>query len=262
MSATDIGWTGLAGALVLVVVAVALSLANGLRLERTILWAATRAAAQLLVVGSGLALVFGAGGGASVALALAWVAAMVVVAALTVRARAREVPSAFPLALAAIGAVAVVSLGTVFGLGVFPLQAPAIIPLAGMNVGNAMAATVVVARRIVAELADKRLEIEARLALGHSGAEATRPYVRAAMRTALLPQIESTKTVGLIALPGAMTGLILAGVPPRQAVMVQVAVMYLILGSVTTSVTVVGLGLTRRLLTADHRLVRVDRTTT
>jgi putative ABC transport system permease protein len=257
VSTTDIGWAGMAGALVLVVVGVVLSLLNRLRLERTIVWAAVRAAVQLLVVGSGLTLVFGAD--APVLLALGWVVAMVVVAALTVRWRAPEVPSAFPLALASIGTVAVVALGTVFGLGVFPLEAKAIIPLAGMNVGNAMSSTVVVARRVVAELRDKRPEIEVRLALGHSGSDATRPYVREAMRTAVLPQIESTKTVGLIALPGAMTGLILAGVPPRQAVMVQVAVMYLILGSVTTSVTVVGLGLTRRLLTADHRLVPLDR---
>jgi len=83
--------------------------------------------------------------------------------------------------------------------------------------------------------------------------------VREAMRTALLPQIESTKVVGLIALPGAMTGLILAGVEPRDAVLVQLAIMYLILGSVATSVTVIGLGLSRRLFTPDHRLVRLDR---
>jgi putative ABC transport system permease protein len=257
LSVADIGWTGVLGALVLVVVALVLSRLNHLHLERTIVWSALRATVQLVIVGSGLALVFGAD--ASVALALVWVAAMVVVAALTVRWRAPEVPSAFLLALVAIGAVAVVALGTIFGLGVFPVEARAIIPLAGMNVGNAMAATVVVARRVVAELRDKRLEIEARLALGHSGADATRPYVREAMRTAVLPQIESTKTVGLIALPGAMTGLILAGVPPSQAVMVQVAVMFLILGSVTTSVVVVGLGLARRLLTPDHRLVRLER---
>ena len=51
-----------------------------------------------------------------------------------------------------------------------------------------------------------------------------------------------------------MTGLILAGVDARDAVLVQLAIMYLILGSVATSVTVIGLGLTRRLFTPDHRL--------
>lgn len=56
-----------------------------------------------------------------------------------------------------------------------------------------------------------------------------------------------------------MTGLILAGVDPTDAVKVQLAIMYLILGSVATSVTVIGLGLTRRLFTDDHRLVRLAR---
>jgi putative ABC transport system permease protein len=81
--------------------------------------------------------------------------------------------------------------------------------------------------------------------------------VRTALRTALTPQIEQIKAVGLIALPGAMTGLVLAGVEPVDAVRVQLAVMYLILGSVATSVTVVGLGLARRLFTPDHRLARL-----
>ena len=75
----------------------------------------------------------------------------------------------------------------------------------------------------------------------------------------MIPQVESTKAVGLVFLPGAMTGLILAGVDPIDAVKVQAAIMYLILGSVATTVAVVGLGLTRRLFTPDHRLVPLVR---
>ena len=56
-----------------------------------------------------------------------------------------------------------------------------------------------------------------------------------------------------------MTGLILAGADPQQAVAVQLAIMYLILGSVATSTTIISLGLTRRLFTPDHRLVRLVR---
>jgi putative ABC transport system permease protein len=81
------------------------------------------------------------------------------------------------------------------------------------------------------------------------------------VRTALTSQIESTKTVGLIALPGAMTGLILAGVDPVDAVLVQVVVMYLILGAAATATALVGVGVSRRLFTADHRLVRLARET-
>lgn len=260
MTATDtsaIGWTGLAASLVLVAAAVGLSLWQGLRLERSMVWACLRGGVQLLLVGVALKIVLDPA--APLALAWVWVVLMVLFTAWTVRRRAREVPGILPIALAATAAVAVVSLGVIFGLRIFPLEARAIVPLAGMMIGNSLTATVVVARRVTGELADKRSEVEARLALGHSWQQASKPYVREAMRTALIPQIESTKAVGLVFLPGAMTGLILAGADPGQAVQIQLAIMYLILGAVATSVAVVGLGLTRRLFTPDHRIVVLER---
>lgn len=250
---TDIGWTGLAASAVLVAVAVVLSVRRRLGLEGGILFAAARALAQLLLVGVALEFVLDVG--RTLAWSWAWVVAMVVFAADTVRRRAPEVPGLGRLALLAFGAAAVVTLGVLFGLGVFPLEARTLIPMAGMMVGNSMTSTVLVARRMLEELRDKRDEVEARLALGLPSRDASRPYLRAALRTALIPQIETTKAVGLVFLPGAMTGLILAGVEPLDAVRVQVAVMYLVLGSTATSVTVVGLGVQRRLFTADHRLV-------
>ena len=84
--------------------------------------------------------------------------------------------------------------------------------------------------------------------------DAARPYVRQALRTALIPQIETTKAVGIVFLPGAMTGLILAGVAPLDAVLVQMVVMYFILGSAATVTTVVTLGLVRTIFTRDHRI--------
>jgi len=186
---------------------------------------------------------------------------MVGFASLVIARRAPEVPGLLGVAALAIGAAATVSLGVIFGFGIFPLEGRTIVPLAGMMVGNAMTATVVVARRIVGELSDKRAEVEARLALGQPWPVASRPYTRAAVRTALTSQIETTKAVGLVFLPGAMTGLILAGVDPVDAVLVQAAIMFLILGAAATTVTVVSIGLTRRLFTADHRLVRLDRLT-
>lgn len=255
MSTAVIDWVGLASSLVLVALAVVLSMTQGLRLEGSILWSCARAAAQLLVVGWALKLVLEPG--QPVAWAFVWVGVMVVFAAAVVRQRAPEVPGVFALALAANAVVAIVSLSVVFGLGIFPLEARAVVPVGGMMIGNTLIGTALAARRVVAELGDKQDEVEARLALGHSTAESARPYVREALRTALIPQIESTKAVGLVALPGAMTGLILAGVDPFDAVRVQLAIMYLILGSVAVSVTIVGVGLTRRLFTADHRLVRL-----
>lgn len=248
----DVGFVGLAASLVLVAVAVTLSLVQRLHLERTIIWAAARAIVQLLAVGAALALVIAPD--APLLYAWLWVLGMMLVAADIVRRRAPEVPRVGTLALTAFAASAAVTLGIIFGLGIFPTQGRTIVPLAGMMIGNSMSATVLGARRVIDELRDRRDEIETRLALGHPAPTAARPYLASAVRTALMPQIESTKAVGLVSLPGAMTGLILAGVRPLDAVLVQAVVMFLVLGAVTTTTTVVSIGVRRRLFTPDHRL--------
>jgi putative ABC transport system permease protein len=238
---------------VLVGVAVIVSLWRGLGLERSILWASLRALAQLLAIGAALGLVLDAG--RPLLYSWIWVAVMVVFAAWTTQRRAAEVPGVLSLALVAYGASCLVSLGVLFGLGVFRVESRTVVPLAGMVIGNSLAATVLVGRRVVGELGDHRDEVEARLALGLTSRAAAQPFLRSAARTALVPQIETTKAVGIVFLPGAMVGLILAGADPVEAVRVQVAVMYLILGSVATTTTVVGLGVSRRAFSEDHRLV-------
>jgi putative ABC transport system permease protein len=254
---TSIGWEGLALSVLLVGVAIALSMWERLGLERGILWAATRAIAQLLAIGLLLQVLLEPG--VSIWWGWLWVAVMVAIAAFTVRRRAPSIPGIMGLAGLAFAGSAAVTLGVLFGLGVFELEIRTVIPLAGLMIGNSLAATVLVSRRLVAELDEKRDEVEARLALGQASSDAAHPYLQESLRTALIPQIETTKVVGLIALPGAMTGLILAGVDPIDAVQVQAAVMYLVLGSVATTTTVMALGIRRRLFTRDHRLLRVER---
>jgi putative ABC transport system permease protein len=82
--------------------------------------------------------------------------------------------------------------------------------------------------------------------------------VAEATRVALLPQIERTKVVGLVALPGAFTGLLIAGVAPFEAAIVQLVVMYLVLGSVAVSAAVVALVTARRAFTPDQRLRTIE----
>lgn len=252
-----VGWFGLVASLALVGVAVTISVWQHLGLERSLIWASARAIVQLLAVGAILAVVLSPH--VPLVVSWLWVGFMVVFAAETIRRRAPEVPSARPLALLSLGLACAVTLALLFGLGIFPMNARTVVPLAGMVVGNSLTATVVAARRVVGELSDKRSEVEARLALGQSAHEASRPYVRQALRTATISQIESTKAVGLVFLPGAMTGLILAGEKPIQAVLVQAAVMFLILGAVATTAASMALGLARRLFTADHRLIPLGR---
>jgi putative ABC transport system permease protein len=253
MNATaGVGLGGVAASMVLVALAVVLSRSGGLGLERSIIWAAFRALAQMLVIGAALGLVLA--DDAPVALSWLWVVAMVAVGAATVAARAREVPGVLVLAAVALGLAEATSLAVVFGFGIFPVEPRAIVPAAGMLLGNAIGATVLAARRTYVEVVDHRDQVEVRLALGSSGHDAVRPHVSDALRTAMTPQIEQTKIVGLVALPGTMTGLLLAGVDPVDAVLTQTVVMFLILGSVAVTSVVVGRGVARRLVTSDDRL--------
>ncbi len=253
MTGSSIGVAGVAASLVLVVIAAAISWRDRLGLERSIAWAAARALAQLLAIGGALTLVLA--DDSPTVLSWLWVLGMVFVGAATIAGRVKEVPGLFRLATVALGSAVGVSLVVVFGLGVFPVSPRTIVPAAGMLLGNAIGATVLAARRTLVEITEHRTEIEARLAIGQAGKVAVRPHLRESLRTAIGPQIEQTKIVGLVALPGTMTGLLLAGVDPFDAVLVQSAVMFLILGSVAITSVVVGRGVAARLLTADHRLV-------
>jgi putative ABC transport system permease protein len=185
--------------------------------------------------------------------------AIVVFAGVTTARRAPQVPGLLPLAIGANALVAVTSLAIVFGLGIFPLEGRTLVPVAGMVVGNTMKAAVVGAARQAEAMAEHRDEIEAGMALGLPVKVAARRFSRSALRTAISPQVEQTAALGIVFLPGAMTGLILAGVDPLEAVRTQLALMYVILAGVVIGSTTTGLGTLTRLTTPDERLVPVER---
>jgi putative ABC transport system permease protein len=252
-----IGWSALAGSLVFVLLSVLLTRAVHLSLERSIVVAVARSLVQMLIVGAALVPIVDPD--TPLAWSWLWVAGIIVFASLTVARRAPEVPGMFTVALAAHTAVAVVGLSIVYGLSVFELEGRTLVPVAGMVVGNSMKGAVVAANRVAEAVAEHRPEIEAGLALGMTTRAASRRFVRSALRTAISPQIEQTAALGLVFLPGAMTGLILAGADPLGAVRAQLALMYVILAGVVIAATATGIGAIGRLSTPDQRLRRVTR---
>lgn len=259
MNPTDIGVGGLVASLALVAIAVAISLRARLRLEREMLVAVVRSLVQLLLVAAALQLIVEES--TPLVWSWLWVAAIVVFAAVTTRRRAPQLPGVLGIAFVANAATAVVGLGLAFGLGIFPVTGRTVVPVAGMITGNSMKSCVVVAQMLASLIAERRPDIEARLALGLRGVDAARPIVRQALRVAIGPQIENTKALGIVFLPGAMTGLILAGVDPIDAVLVQLALMWIILGAVVVTTATTALIGTRRLFTPDQRLIPVVRST-
>jgi len=246
----SIGDVGLS--LLLVLVAVVVSRARKADLERDIVIATFRSFAQLLAVGFVLDYVFDS----NAALTPVVLAVMVGTAALTSGARGKRVPGALVIALVSIAAATAGTLGVLLVAGIVPAVPRAAIPLGSMIISNAMNTASLVMTRLRDDLASNRREVEARLSLGQTAAEASRAWHRAAVRTGTLPIIDQTKVVGLVALPGAMTGMLLAGAPPSSAIRLQLVVMYMLLGGNAFAALVAGHLTVRRLFTAHHQLIR------
>lgn len=257
MGSGDVTPLGLGVAVLLVLVGVVISRRLRLGLERSILLAAGRMTVQLLLVGGLLTLVIGPD--RPLVWSWLWIAGMTLYAAGALRRRVPGVPRMGSLALTSFASTLLVTLGVLFGLRVFPLESRAIVPLTGMVIGNSLVAAMLIAQRFLEEVRDKRDEVEARLALGQPARLAARPYLALAARTSLIPNVEMAKATGLVLLPGALVGLILAGVDPLDAVLVQAVVMYLMFGTVTTTAAIMARGLVARLFTADHRLLPLER---
>lgn len=247
---TDASVAGVAISLVLVAVAFAVSLRFKLGLGSDLAVATVRAIVQLSVVALIITFVF-----EHELLAVGVVLLMLGAAAWTSSRRLRGIPRGPQLAILAISSGAIVGVVVLFGAGVFDLEPKFLIPIAGMLIGNCMTAVSVAGARVREELTDKTLEVEARLALGVRARDALNPYIRRATTTALIPIIDMTKTVGLIALPGAFTGMLIAGATPAQAARVQLIVLFMLLGAVAISGMTTSLLVTRMFVGSGERIV-------
>jgi putative ABC transport system permease protein len=132
------------------------------------------------------------------------------------------------------------------------------IPLLGMLLGNTMNGISIGLDRLTGAAWDQRDLVEGRLLLGYTAAEAIAPLRRECIRSALIPIINSMSAAGLVSLPGMMTGQILAGNPPMEAVKYQILIMFLIAGG-TGLGTLAALWLGSRRLFDDRQRLRLDR---
>lgn len=132
------------------------------------------------------------------------------------------------------------------------------IPILGMVLGNTMNGVSIGLDRMVAGAAQQRAAVEARLLLGEGFNKATQPLVKDAMRAGLIPTINGMSAAGLVSLPGMMTGQILAGVAPVEAVKYQILIMFLIAGGTALGLFSSILFARYRLTDGRHRL-RLDR---
>lgn len=244
--------TRVLAALTLVFLAALISRWQSLDLEKQMLVAVLRAFIQLTLIGYALTYIFDMNNPLAI---IGIMSIMITIAGYTSGKRAVGVPHARLVAWFSIAIGAGLTLGLLVGLGVFEFTAQQIIPISGMVIGNSMNVCSLVMRRIKEEINGRSLQIETALALGATRRQAADPYLKLALQSGMIPIIDSAKTVGLIQLPGAMTGMILAGASPLEAVQLQIIVMFMLIGAAAFT----GLGATfltyQQFFTKAHQLL-------
>ena len=251
----------LALAAVLILALAVLSLRLQLGIERRLLVSAMRTTMQLLLIGLVLKLLFDNAH-------FLWVAIM---AAIMLTAAGHEVMArqkrrfaggwGFGLGTLSmfVSSFTVTVLALVLVIGSTPWYAPQYaIPLLGMVLGNTMNGIALGLDRLTQEASTRRAVLETRLALGQDWNEAIADSRREAIRVGMIPIINAMAAAGIVSLPGMMTGQILAGTPPVDAVKYQILVMFLIAGG-TGFGTVVAVSLGARRLFDERQRLRLDR---
>ena len=155
---------------------------------------------------------------------------MVVVSGYTSAKRATGMPKAHAVTTPSILLGSALVLIVLALSRAMPMQPQFIIPLAGMAFGNAMAICSVSLERLMREVKVNKTSIETALSLGATSKQALEEYGRFSVKASLIPTIDRLKTLGVIFIPGAMAGLLIAGTNPLVAAEYQIIVYLMIVG--------------------------------
>ncbi len=243
-------------ALGLILAAIALSSWQKLGLEGSLALAAGRTIAQLTVVGYFLGVVFAFKSPWAV---LAVLVGMLIVAAIVARNRiSQKIPRLLPLIAGSILVSTALTLTYTSLLIVQPqpwYDPQTVIPLTGIVLGNAMNAAAIAGDRLVSTLNSSQLEIETHLSLGATPQQAVAHYRREAIKAGLIPTINSMMVVGLVTLPGIITGQLLGGANPIQAAVFQMLILFMLAFSTLLTTVLVTQGLLRQFFNSAAQLI-------
>jgi len=226
VSATDITLTGIVFCFLLLMIPVLISYHLNLKLIGSTLEAAFRMTVQLAFVGFFLTFVFELNNSM---LNIVWVLFMVIVASYTVLKNSQLKYSSFIIPL--VTAFAVTNVGMLlyfnsFVIGLDDLfEARYFIPIAGMVIGNSLRANIVGINDFCDQIQRNENRYLSSLSLGAEKYEALKPYLRKSLINSIRPTLANMATVGIVFLPGMMTGQIIGGSSPLTAIEYQIAIM-------------------------------------
>ena len=243
-------------ALGLMAIAIGLSAWQRLGLTWDLTLATGRTILQLVVVGYVLAIVFEL---KNPVVVLAMLGVMSLVATIVARNRiSRTIPAITPIVASSMLTGMLLTL--VYTL-LFVIQPRTwydpqfLIPLGGIVLGNAMNAAAIAGERLVSTLTSSQLEIETHLSLGATPQQAVARYRRDAIKAGLIPTVNTMMVVGLVTLPGIMTGQLLSGVPPLVATSYQMVIMFMLAFATLVTTLLLTWGICRQFFNAADQLI-------
>lgn len=242
----------LALALMLVVVAMLISHKEKLSLEKDILWSIGRAVVQLIIVGYVLKYIFAVN---HEVLTLLMVLFICFNAAYNAQKRSKYIDKAFVSSFFAITVGTGITLTVLILSGSIEFIPMQVIPIAGMIAGNAMVAVGLCYNNLGQRFSSEQQQIQEKLSLGATPKVASEGLLRDSIRASLIPTIDSAKTVGLVSLPGMMSGLIFAGIDPVKAIKYQIMVTFMLLSTASLSTIIAAYLTYRKFYNARHQLV-------
>lgn len=232
-----------------------LSFWKRLRVNKVLIVSALRGFVQLLILASVIAIVFSL---KDFLFLLALLFVMVMFGAHTAAGRVSEIPGVLKVLMVSlfIGVFSVM-LATLI-LGVLPVQAEYFIPIGGMVTGNSMNISYLTLDRMTGELKNRQGQIEAALCLGASPNQAFDhlDIIPISLRNAITPSMNTLKTLGMVTIPGLMSGMIIGGINPVAAAFYQVFIFFLIiLGGLISAIIASYLALGHLFIPHDERLI-------
>lgn len=245
--------TALVLTLIFVFIPIALSKTLGLGLEKDTLVAAVRSTVQLLIVGFVLKFVFDS---ESYLFIFLMVALMIGAAVQNARKKGTQIKGITWKLVVTFVLLEILTQGILLGFKIVPATAQYIISLTGMVIGNSMVLAILFLNRFESEIRTHRDESELILSLGGTPKQAVHRQLIRSIQTSMIPTIESQKTIGLVQLPGMMSGQIIAGADPLEAVQFQLLVVFLLL--TTAALTSVCLGLLSYPALFNERMQMID----
>jgi putative ABC transport system permease protein len=232
-----VSYLTLALALIFVLIPLILSKSLKLGLEKDTIIATIRSIIQLLLVGYILKFVFTSENYIFIILML-----MLMIGAATQNARkkGKSIKGMTWKLVVTFVAVEVLTQGILIGFHITTPTAQYIIPISGMVVGNSMVLAILFLNRFTAEVEARQNETELILSLGGTPKQAIQTSLISSIKASTIPTIESQKTIGLVQLPGMMSGQIIAGADPVQAVQFQLLILFLLLTTAVVTSLMIG----------------------